>query len=111
MAIGTQSTQVLSIRGINTGIAGNPSVGLTVDDVPYGASTNNGGGLLVPDFDPGDLAQVEVLRGPQGTLYGASSLGGLIKFVTRDPSTDGVSGRVEAGLSSVHNGTGVGYNA
>jgi outer membrane receptor protein involved in Fe transport len=111
MAIGTQSTQVLSIRGINTGIAGNPSVGLTVDDVPYGASTNSGGGLLVPDFDPGDLAQVEVLRGPQGTLYGASSLGGLIKFVTRDPSFDELSGRVEAGTSSTYNGAKLGYNA
>lgn len=108
--MGFQSTQILSIRGINTGLAGNPSVGITVDDVPYGASTNAGGGVTVPDFDPGDLARVEVLRGPQGTLYGASSLGGLLKFVTVDPSTEAVSGRVEGGTSSVYNGDGLGYN-
>jgi iron complex outermembrane receptor protein len=106
----TQSQQILSIRGITTGF-GNPTVGVLVDDVPYGSSTSNGGGLVVPDIDPGDLARVEVLRGPQGTLYGASSMGGLLKFVTVDPSTDGVSGRVQAGVSSVYNGAELGYNA
>lgn len=108
--MGFQSTQLLSIRGINTGLAGNPSVGISIDDVPFGASTNSGGGVTVPDFDPGDLARVEVLRGPQGTLYGASSLGGLLKFVTVDPSTSSFGGRMEAGTSSVHNGADLGYN-
>jgi iron complex outermembrane recepter protein len=108
-SIGAQSTQVLSIRGINTGIAGNPSVGIVIDDVPYGASTNLGGGPLVPDIDPFDLARVEILRGPQGTLYGASSLGGLVKFVTVDPSTDALKARVEAGTNTVHNGAQLGY--
>jgi iron complex outermembrane receptor protein len=103
--------QLISIRGITTGVATNPTVGITVDDVPYGSSTNLGGGPAVPDFDPADLTQVEVLRGPQGTLYGASSMGGLLKFVTVDPSTDGVTGRVEAGTSRVNNGSDLGYNA
>lgn len=104
-----QAAQIISIRGVTTGV-GNPTVGITVDDVPYGASTNMGGGLAVPDIDPGDLARVEVLRGPQGTLYGANSLGGLLKFVTIDPATDRFSARGQAGLSDVHNGTEVGYN-
>lgn len=107
--VGTQSTQILSIRGINTGIAGNPSVGITIDDVPYGASTNLGGGPLVPDIDPFDLARVEVLRGPQGTLYGASSLGGLIKFVTVDPSTGSTSGRLQADVNGIQHGDQAGY--
>jgi len=47
---------------------------------------------------------------PQGTLYGASSLGGLLKYVTVDPSTDGVSGRVQAGVSDVYNGAQTGHN-
>ena len=104
-----QSQQFLAIRGITTG-SGNPTVGVTVDDVPYGSSTVNGGGLSVPDIDPGDLARIEELRGPQGTLYGASSMGGLLKFVTVDPSTDAVSGRVQAGTSGVYNGAEPGYN-
>ena len=59
---------------------------MTVDDVPYGCSTDAAGGSVVPDIDPGDLARIEVLRGPQGTLYGANSMGGLVKYVTVDPS-------------------------
>jgi iron complex outermembrane recepter protein len=107
---GTQGYQLISIRGITTGGGTNPTVGITVDDVPYGASTNLGGGLVVPDIDPNDLARVEVLRGPQGTLYGANSMGGLLKFVTVDPSTKELSGQVQAGVSDVSNGAEVGYN-
>jgi iron complex outermembrane receptor protein len=107
------SSQYLTIRGLTTGVvATNPTVGITVDDVPYGPSTGAGGGgaVPVPDIDPGDLARVEVLRGPQGTLYGASSLGGLLKFVTVDPSTDHISGRMQVGSSSASNGPDLGYS-
>jgi iron complex outermembrane receptor protein len=101
---------MLAIRGVTTGSGTNPTVGITVDDVPYGSSTSLGDGYVAPDIDPSDLASVEVLRGPQGTLYGASSIGGLLKFVTVAPSTDAVSGRVESGISGVHNGNKAGYN-
>jgi outer membrane receptor protein involved in Fe transport len=104
-----QSIQQISIRGIAPGI-GNPTVGLTVDDVPYGASATEEGGLTVPDIDPSDLDHIEVLRGPQGTLYGASSMGGLIKFVTVDPSTESVFGHLQAGTNSVQNGAELGYS-
>jgi iron complex outermembrane receptor protein len=100
----------LAIRGVTTG-GGNPTVGITVDDAPYGSSTTLGGGVAAPDIDPSDLSRVEVLRGPQGTLYGASSIGGLLKYVTVDPSTEALTGRVQAGISSVHNGNEPGYNA
>ena len=100
----------LAIRGISTGDGANPTVGIVVDDIPYGSSTVLGSGAAVPDIDPSDLVQIEVLRGPQGTLYGASSIGGLLKFVTVDPSTDGLSGRLESGVSSVHNGNELGYS-
>jgi iron complex outermembrane recepter protein len=101
---------VVSIRGITTGGSTNPTVGITVDDVPFGSSTALGGGTAIPDVDPSDLARVEVLRGPQGTLYGASSLGGLIKYVTVDPSSAGVSGRIEAGLAAIRNASDPSYN-
>lgn len=100
----------ISIRGITSGDFTNPTVGITVDDMPYGSSTALGGGYLVPDLDPSDLARIEVLRGPQGTLYGASSIGGLLKYVTVDPSTESISGRLQAGLSGVHNGPHAGYS-
>jgi iron complex outermembrane receptor protein len=106
---GAQAAPMLSIRGIGNG-GGAPVVGIVIDDVSYGSTTNLGGSHAQPSIDPGDLARVEVLRGPQGTLYGASSMGGLLKFVTIDPSTDALSGRIQAGTSSIFNGTGDGYN-
>ena len=101
--------QVVSIRGITTGQNTNPTVGFTLDDVPLGASTNTGTAL--PFINPADLAQVEVLRGPQGTLYGDNSMGGLIRYVTVDPSTDRFFGDVRVGGDGVVNGTRLGYNA
>jgi iron complex outermembrane recepter protein len=99
----------LSIRGITTGGYTNPTVGIVIDDAPFGPTTGLGSRTSAPDIDPSDLARIEVLRGPQGTLYGANSIGGLLKFVTVDPSTDAFTGRVQGDLDGVHNGTGVGY--
>jgi outer membrane receptor protein involved in Fe transport len=94
------------IRGVTTGAISNPSVGITIDDIPFGSSSAYGyGSVLIPDLDPADLSRVEVLRGPQGTLYGAASLGGLVKFVTSDPSLSSVGGRGELDFNSVHDGS------
>jgi iron complex outermembrane receptor protein len=103
---------ILTIRGISTGGGGlvNPTVGVVIDDVPYGSSTGKGGGGAAIDLDPSDLSRVEVLRGPQGTLYGVSSIGGLLKYVTVDPSTAASSGQAQVGLSDVRGGE-LGYNA
>lgn len=103
-------SQVMDIRGITTGGPSNPTVGVLVDDVPFGATAGHAGGSYVPDFDPGDLDRIEVLRGPQGTLYGADSLGGLIKYVTKDPSTDRFTARLEGGTDGISNGTQPGYS-
>ena len=100
----------ITIRGITTGVSGSQTVGIYVDDVPYGASTAwaNAGSL---GLDPGlfDLDHIEVLRGPQGTIYGASTLGGVLKYVTVMPDTLAVGGTARAGLSSTNSG-GIGYN-
>jgi iron complex outermembrane receptor protein len=102
---------VIAIRGLATGTdLVNPTVGIVIDDVPFGSSTGLGGGDTTPDIDPSDLERIEVLRGPQGTLYGASSLGGLVKYVTRAPSTAGLSGDLQVGMSSVRHGSDPGYN-
>jgi outer membrane receptor protein involved in Fe transport len=110
LADGAGNAPQLTIRGLATGSFTNPTVGIVVDDVPYGSSISQAGGLVAPDIDPSDLSRVEVLRGPQGTLYGANSMGGLLKFVTIDPSTNGVSGRIQAGVNTVYHGNETGYH-
>src|SRR3546814_18724083 len=66
------------IRGINS-VSFNATTGTYIDDIPFGSSTLfAGGALLTPDLDPSILERVEVLKGPQGTLYGASAPGGEI---------------------------------
>jgi iron complex outermembrane recepter protein len=94
----------LSIRGISTGGYTNPTVAITVDDVPIGATRGFGSRTSAPDLDPSDLARIEVLRGPQGTLYGASSLGGLLKYVTLDPTSEEFHGNLRASGGGVSYG-------
>ncbi len=102
---------IVVVRGISSGGLGlNPTVGIVIDDVPLGASSRDVFGPEAPDVDPSDLARVELLRGPQGTLYGASSIGGLIKYVTVDPSMDRLGGKVQAGLNGIVNGDETGYS-
>ena len=103
------NTQLI-LRGITTGPQPNTTVGTYVDDTSYGASSVfTSAGTLTPDFDPSDLQRVEVLRGPQGTLYGANTLGGLLKFVTTPPDSTGYHARVEAdGDTLTHGGSGYG---
>lgn len=97
-------TEQLGLRGITAGGSGNPTVAILIDDVQFGSSTYLGRPPL-PDLDPAMLERIEALRGPQGTLYGASSLGGLIKFVTKDPSTTEFSARVESGANVAADGS------
>jgi iron complex outermembrane receptor protein len=94
----------LILRGINTGGVG-ATVATYVDETPYGSATSlANGAILTPDLDPSDIARVEVLRGPQGTLYGANSLGGLVKYVTVAPSTESISASAEASVEDVSHG-------
>jgi iron complex outermembrane recepter protein len=100
----------LIVRGVNTGGVAS-TVSVYVDESPFGSSSGLvNAAVLAGDFDTFDLNRIEVLRGPQGTLYGASSLSGVLRFVTNDPSTSGLEIRGRAGLEAVNEG-GVGYNA
>jgi len=94
----------LSIRGINTGGVAS-TVGVYVDETTIGSSSGlANGAILTGDIDTFDIARVEVLRGPQGTLYGASSLGGVLKYVTNEPQFDSFEGRVRASTETVDGG-------
>lgn len=107
---GNTGTEQIVVRGISTGTGGNPLVGITLDDVPFGSSTFAGlGSTLIPDLDPADLSQIEVLRGPQGTLYGASAMGGLLKYETSNPGLHEFGGRIQLdGSTTEHGGQGYG---
>lgn len=114
VAINDQGNGRLSItmRGLNTGDFGNPTVGITIDDVPIGDTDTAviNGAQFVPELDPADLQSIEFLKGPQGTLYGASSLGGVVRYVTAVPDLNSTSGQIEADGSGVSGGGG-GYAA
>jgi len=87
----TPINATVAIRGIGTsafGIGVEPSVAVVVDDVPLAFQSRAFGNMT-------DISRVEILAGPQSTLYGKSSTAGLVNIVTPDP-TNALSGRVEA---------------
>ena len=91
----------ITIRGVSSTV-GNPTVGVYLDEVPFIALTGYEG-----QAEPRlvDLERVEVLRGPQGTLYGASSEGGTVRFVTPDADTHAFSSRVKEDVSYTKHGS------
>ncbi|MGH6659191.1 MAG: TonB-dependent receptor [Sphingomicrobium sp.] len=94
---------VVYMRGVATGGDGNhsgslPSVGTYLDEQPV---TTIGGTLDVHIYD---IARIESLAGPQGTLYGASSEAGTIRIITNKPDLGVTSGRIDGEINSIHKG-------
>jgi iron complex outermembrane recepter protein len=104
--LGAPGQGIMIIRGIYSGFEQTTStVGFYIDDVPFvPSSAGFPSTLVLPDPDLSDVQQVEVLKGPQSTLYGASALGGLIKIVTKKPDLEQFSGDVRLEGSSVDGG-------
>ena len=94
----------LIIRGITTGgiTEDDPqtqeTVGLYVDESPISVNGFN------PEYGLFDLQRVEVLRGPQGTLYGAGAMSGALKLITRKPDLNTFGGSVEADVGRIKSG-------
>ncbi|HEV2363491.1 MAG TPA: TonB-dependent receptor [Caulobacteraceae bacterium] len=91
---GVTSSRGIAIRGV----FGNNTTSFYINDTPVPMS-----------LDPRilDIAQIEILRGPQGTLFGASAMGGTVKITTREPSTGGFEGSIDAlGYDMNHGGGG-----
>lgn len=100
----------ITLRGANTGGVAS-TVAIFMDDIPFGSSTGlANGSILSGDFDPFDINRLEVLRGPQGTLYGASSFGGVIRYITNAPKLNKFEASGQAGIEDTAHG-GLGYNA
>ncbi len=102
----------IAIRGIKSFSQGTPTTGIFIDDVPIHKRGSSGGvsGNGSPFPPLYDLARVEVLRGPQGTLYGGSAQGGAIRFITPTPSLTDFEMKARGELSQVDHG-GSGYDA
>lgn len=91
---GSKLTTSIYIRGIGSRI-NTPSVGLYVDNIPYIDKS-------AFDFNYADIERIDILRGPQGTLYGRNTMGGLIKVHTKSPFTyQGTDIRMEQQLTII----------
>lgn len=92
---GSKITSAVYIRGIGSRI-NTPAVGLYVDNIPYIDKS-------AFDFNFYDIERIDILRGPQGTLYGRNTMGGLIKVHTRSPfSYQGTDVKLSYGSKSNH---------
>lgn len=95
VATGGTNFGKLTIRGVETsqttsGIGAQRSVSIYLDDLPLTTLS-----VVTPDFAPYDIERVEVLRGPQGTLFGSGSLAGAVRFITNRPDSSRFSAALD----------------
>ncbi|MGH6650516.1 MAG: TonB-dependent receptor [Sphingopyxis sp.] len=98
----------VGLRGLSTDLGLAPAVAVYINDTPFDFRTDVYSGT--PSIDLFDMQRVEVLRGPQGTLFGSSSTGGTIRYITNQPDPSGFAAHGEAIVNSVKGG-GQGYGA
>ncbi len=107
---GTPGQTTIFLRGIAP-LSSGATVGTYIDETPVGSSgLYQAATILALDLLPYDIDRVEVLRGPQGTLYGAGSMGGLLKYVTKAPDLNSREFRLGGGISDVEGAGGLGNN-
>lgn len=94
----------LEMRGLSSSAGAAPTVGFYLDDTPLTPPVAALNGKVVVDPDLYDLSRAEVLRGPQGTLYGSGSMGGTIRLITNEPQMNKFSGSLEVDGSGTKNG-------
>jgi iron complex outermembrane recepter protein len=92
------------MRGLSSAGGSSATVGFYLDDTPLTAPTFSSSGKVVIDPNLYDLDRVEILRGPQGTLYGSGSMGGTIKLVTNQPNLTTPSASTQAIVSDTDGG-------
>ena len=94
----------IEMRGMTSSGGNSATVGFYLDDVPMTAPAGAQNGKVVIDPTLYDLNRIEVLRGPQGTLYGSGSMGGTVKLVTNQPNLTKTEGSFESILSGTDGG-------
>lgn len=94
----------ITMRGV-ANIFSTPSVGIYLDDIPYGSVTAFAEGAnFALDALLSDIERVEVIKGPQGTLFGSASMGGSVRYITKEPSLTDFAGRISTDLSDTAQG-------
>ena len=100
----------VTIRGVGTTTygpdQGQATTGIYLNDIPL---TDPSYAVSIPDIDTFDLQRVEVLRGPQGTLFGAATLGGAVNYIINPVSLDTFDARLESSVSGTQHSSDVGY--
>jgi iron complex outermembrane recepter protein len=100
----------VTIRGVGTTTygpdQGQATTGIYLNDIPL---TDPSYAVSIPDIDTFDLQRVEVLRGPQGTLFGAATLGGAVNYITNPVYLDTMDARVESSVNGTQHSSSVGY--
>jgi len=99
------------VRGLASSGGATATVGYYFDDVPISTPAVGDIGKITIDPTLYDIQRVEVLRGPQGTLYGASSLGGTIKIVTNPAKLNTFESAVDTGISTTERNGGTNWDA
>ena len=107
-SLGAPGEAFLAIDGIAP-IGAASEIGVYLNDTPVGSSSSfQDANAFTADLMPYDLTRIEVLRGPQGTLYGASAMGGLIKYVLAQPDPSHFSARIGGDVFGVSHASDVG---
>lgn len=93
----------LAVRGVSANgplFSGSSPIAYYVDSIPFGLVRS----AVEPDFSAFDMDRIEVLRGPQGTLYGASALNGVVRVLTKDPDLSNFDFKARTTLSTTDGG-------
>lgn len=93
-------------RGLASSGGSAPTVGFYLDDIPLTPPATSQTGKVVIDPNLYDVDRIELLRGPQGTLYGSGSMGGTVRVITSQPKLDSLEGSVQGTLSDTQGGSG-----
>jgi len=94
----------IEMRGMTSSGGNSPTVGFYLDDIPLSppAGAQNGKVVISPSLY--DVSRVEVLRGPQGTLYGSGSMGGTVRLITNQPDPSALHASAQSILSGTDGG-------
>ena len=100
---GPSQTEI-EMRGMTSSGGNSATVGLYLDDIPLTGPASAQNGHVVIDPDLYDLNRIEILRGPQGTLFGSGSMGGTVRLITNQPNLMQVQSTAQTVLSGTDGG-------